>query len=79
MIFMEGKYEIFRVLSDTDIKILTNEIVECSGIQIIGVDYSLKVDHLEKILKKTRYQQKKAINPFIPHTQRTEGFKSIRN
>lgn len=57
--FYEGKDEIFRVLSDTNIKILTNKIVECSGIQIIGVDYSLKVDHLEKILKKLDINRKK--------------------
>jgi uncharacterized protein len=57
--FYEGKDEILRVLSDTNIKILTNESVECSGIQIIGVDYSLKVDHLEKILKKLDINRKK--------------------
>ena len=57
--FYEGKDEIFRVLSDTDLKVLTNEIVECSGIQIIGVDYSFRADHLEKILKKLNINKKK--------------------
>ena len=50
--FYEGLDEVFRVLKDIKIKMLRNEMVECCGLQIIGVNYSFEKDHLEKALSK---------------------------
>ncbi|MGC9516507.1 MAG: metallophosphoesterase [Methanomicrobiales archaeon] len=54
----EGLDEVYRVLDPTKIKILRNEIFEFQGIQIIGVDYSLKKDHLNNVLKKLKIDNK---------------------
>ncbi|AEG19074.1 metallophosphoesterase [Methanobacterium paludis] len=48
--FYEGLDEVFRVLKDIKIKILCDEMVECCGLQIVGVNYSFKKDHLKKVL-----------------------------
>ncbi len=39
---MKDLDEVFRVLRNTDMSILRDEMVECKGIQIIGVEYSFE-------------------------------------
>jgi uncharacterized protein len=48
----EGLDEVFRVLRKTDMIFLRDELVECKGIQIIGVDYSFEVNHMENVISK---------------------------
>lgn len=50
--FYEGMDEIFRVLEGINLRILRNELVECMGIQVIGVEYSYQTQNLEKSLSK---------------------------
>ncbi len=35
-------------------KILRDEMVECNGIQIIGVEYSFERDHMENVISKLK-------------------------
>ena len=49
----EGLDEVFRVLRNTDMRILRDEMVECKGIQIIGVDYTFEYNHMENSTVKT--------------------------
>jgi len=48
----EGLDEVYRVLKPTKMKILRNEVFQFNGIQIIGVDYSFKENHLNNVLNK---------------------------
>ncbi len=48
----EGLDEVFRVLRNTDMKVLRDEMVECKGIQIIGVEYSFDLNHMENVISK---------------------------
>jgi predicted MPP superfamily phosphohydrolase len=50
----EGLDEVLRVLRHADMKILRDEMVECKGIQVIGVEYSFEQNHMENILKKLK-------------------------
>jgi predicted MPP superfamily phosphohydrolase len=54
----EGLDEVFRVLRNTDMKILRDELVECKGIQIIGVEYSYESDHMENVISKLKIDPK---------------------
>ena len=55
----EGLDEVFRVLRNTDMRILRDEMVECNGIQIIGVDYTFEYNHMEKVLSKLKIDDEK--------------------
>ncbi len=46
----EGLDEVFRVLGDTKLRILHNEMVEFNQIHVIGVEYSFERDHLKNTL-----------------------------
>lgn len=48
----EGLDEVFRVLRNTDMKILRDEMVECKGIQVIGVEYSFELNHMENVISR---------------------------
>ena len=48
----EGLDEVFRVLGDTKLKILRNEMVEYNQKQVVGVEYSFERDHLKNTLKR---------------------------
>jgi predicted MPP superfamily phosphohydrolase len=50
----EGLNEVFRVLRNTDMRILRDEMVESMGIQVIGVEYSFDRNHMETILSKLK-------------------------
>jgi predicted MPP superfamily phosphohydrolase len=50
----EGLGEVFRVLRNADMMVLRDEMVECKGIQIIGVEYSFERKHMDKVLSKLR-------------------------
>ncbi len=56
----EGLDEVFRVLRKTKMKILRDEMVECKGIQIIGVEYSFERNHMEKVISKLEIDNKKS-------------------
>jgi len=49
---IQGLDEVYRVLKPTKMKILRNEVFQFNGIQIIGVDYSFKKNHLNNVLNK---------------------------
>jgi len=51
--------EVFKCLSNTDVKILSNEVFEFNELQVIGVDYSLENGYLEKMLKEIEYDHEK--------------------
>ncbi len=53
----EGLDEVYRVLNFTKIKFLRNEIFKFQGIQIIGVDYSFKKDHLKNVLSSLKIEK----------------------
>jgi uncharacterized protein len=55
----EGLDEVFRVLRNTDMRILRDEMVECNGIQIIGVEYTFEYNHMEKVLSKLKINDEK--------------------
>jgi predicted MPP superfamily phosphohydrolase len=48
----EGLDEVFRVLRNTHMNILRDEMVEYNGIQVIGVEYSFELNHMENVLSK---------------------------
>jgi uncharacterized protein len=48
----EGLDEVFRVLRNTNMKVLRDEMVECKDIQIIGVEYSFEPNHMANVLGK---------------------------
>lgn len=48
----EGLDEVFRVLRNTNMNILRDEMVECKGIQVIGVEYSFELNHMENVLSR---------------------------
>jgi predicted MPP superfamily phosphohydrolase len=47
----EGLDEVFRVLRNTHMRVLRDEMVECKGIQVIGVEYSFELNHMENVLE----------------------------
>lgn len=55
----EGLDEVFRVLRNTDMKILRDQMVECMGIQVIGVEYSFEKNHMENVLSKIEIDPEK--------------------
>lgn len=55
----EGLDEVFRVLRNTHMHVLRDEMVECNGIQIIGVEYSFEVNHMENVLAKLKIDTEK--------------------
>ena len=50
----EGLDEVFRGLRNTEMRVLRDEMVECKGIQIIGVEYSFEPYHMEKVISKLK-------------------------
>ncbi|MDD3984603.1 MAG: metallophosphoesterase [Methanobacterium sp.] len=56
----EGLDEIFRILKKTNMKILRDELYEYNGIQIIGIEYSYKSNHMKKVISQLK------INSEIP-------------
>jgi len=56
----EGLDEVFRIFRKTNMKILRDELYEYNGIQIIGVEYSYKPNHLKKVISQLK------INPETP-------------
>ena len=48
----EGLDEVFRVLRKTEMIVLRDELVECKGIQIIGIDYSFELNHMKNVISK---------------------------
>ena len=55
----QGLNEVSEYLNATNIKLLTNEIFEFKGLQVIGVDYSLENGYLEKMLHKIEYNKER--------------------
>ncbi len=55
----EGLDEVFRVLRNTDMRVLRDEMVDCNGIQIIGVEYSFEYNHMENVLSKLKINNEK--------------------
>ncbi len=55
----EGLDEVFRVLRNTDMNILRDKMIECKGIQVIGVEYSFERKHMEKVLSKIKIDHEK--------------------
>ena len=55
----EGLEEVFRVLGCTKLKILQGELVEFKGIQVVGVGYSHRGDHLKNTLSKMKIKKEK--------------------
>jgi hypothetical protein len=55
----EGLDEVFRVLRNTHMKVLRDEMVECNGIQVIGVEYSFEVNHMENVLETIKINMEK--------------------
>ena len=48
----EGLDEVFRVLRNTNMKVLRDEMIECKGIQVIGVEYSFELNHMKNVISK---------------------------
>ena len=65
----EGLDEVFRVLRNTHMRVLRDEMVECKGIQVIGVEYSFEINHMENVLK-TLKLTKKNLQYVIPSSKR---------
>lgn len=55
----EGLEEVFRVLRNTEMNILRDQMVESNGIQIIGVEYSFERNHMENVLSKIEIKPEK--------------------
>ena len=55
----EGLDEVFRVLRNTHMRVLRDEMVECKGIQVIGVEYSFEINHMENVLKTLEINKEK--------------------
>jgi len=55
----EDLEEVFRVLGGTKLKILQEEVVEFKGIQVVGVGYSHRGDHLKNTLSNIKLQNAK--------------------
>lgn len=55
----EGLDEVFRVLRNTDMVILRDRMVECKGVQVIGVEYSFENNHMEKVISKLKIDSDK--------------------
>jgi uncharacterized protein len=55
----EGLDEVFRVLRNTEMEILRDQMVECKGIQIIGVEYSFERNHMANVLSKIKIDPEK--------------------
>jgi hypothetical protein len=55
----EGLDEVFRVLRNTHMRVLRDEMVECNGIQVIGVEYSFELKHMEKVLATLKIDMEK--------------------
>lgn len=55
----EGLDQITKMINDTNIKMLRNEMIEIEGIQFVGVDFSEDRKYLEKTLPSIKYDQSK--------------------
>jgi hypothetical protein len=55
----EGLDEVFRVLRNTHMMVLRDEMVECNGIQVIGVEYSFELNHMENVLSSLKIDMEK--------------------
>ena len=55
----EGLDEVFRVLRNTDMRVLRDEMVDCKDIQIIGVEYSFEPNHMANVLGKLNINTEK--------------------
>lgn len=55
----EGLDEVFRVLRHTDMIVLRDRMVECEGIQIIGVEYSFERNHMENVISQLKINKDK--------------------
>ncbi len=55
----EGLDEVFRVLRNTNMRVLRDEMVECKDIQIIGVEYSFEPNHMGNVLAKLKINMEK--------------------
>ncbi len=55
----EGLDQITKIIKDTHIKMLRNEMIEVDGIQFVGVDFSEDRKYLEKTLPNIKYNQSK--------------------
>jgi uncharacterized protein len=55
----EGLDEVFRVLRNTDMTVLRDQMVECKGIQLIGVEYSFERNHMENLLSSIKIDSDK--------------------
>ena len=55
----EGLDEVFRVLRNTHMRVLRDEMVECKDIQIIGVEYSFEVNHMGNVLSRLKINSEK--------------------
>lgn len=51
--FYDGVDKVTNVLKDTDVVILRNEVSECKGIQIVGIDYPSKEDQKDNPVLET--------------------------
>jgi predicted MPP superfamily phosphohydrolase len=57
--YFQGLDEILEVLNKTDIQILRNRVYQMGELQILGVDYSYRSNHLQKTLQKLSYNPEK--------------------
>jgi uncharacterized protein len=55
----EGLDEVFRVLRNTNMRVLRDEMVECKDIQVIGVEYSFEPKHMGNVLAKLEINMEK--------------------
>lgn len=55
----EGMDEVLRVLEDINLKILSGEVVNFKGVQVVGVNYSLNRNHLKNTLNQLQIEKEK--------------------
>jgi predicted MPP superfamily phosphohydrolase len=57
--YFQGMDDVVKVLNETKIKVLRNEVYRVGELQILGVDYSYQSNYLESTLKKLSYDKDK--------------------
>jgi len=55
----EGMDEVFRVLEGSNLKILSGEVIDFKGVQVVGVNYSFERNHLQNTLNQLKIEKEK--------------------
>jgi len=55
----EGMDEVFRVLEGSNLKILSGEVIDFKGVELVGVNYSLERNHLQNTLNQLKIEKEK--------------------